>query len=351
MTEPTTSEPPLVPLRDVPLAAIEAAAERIRGRLQHTPLLASRTAARIVEERTGVRLGGGAGSDADSRVFLKAEHLQATGSFKSRGASNRVAQLTADERARGVITISAGNHAQAVAYAAAVDSVPVTVVMPAGASRAKAAATAAYGAEVILHGEHVGDTFALMERIREERGLVLVHPFDDPDVIAGQGTVGLEIALDLPQVDVVVVGVGGGGLISGVSSALKRLRPGVRVVGVEPEHSNALSLALGAGEPVTLQPRSIADGLGAPFAGRWTLDIARRFVDEVVLIDEVTIATGMRFALERMKQLLEPAGAAALGAVLCGAVRLEEGQTVCCVASGGNVDLARLPDLLAMAEG
>ena len=355
-------------LRDISLDDIRAAAERIEGRVTRTPLLGSRTAARLVEERTGIRLAPGppfpplapgprfpppaAGpplapgppADDQPRVFLKAEHLQVTGSFKVRGATNRVLTLTADERSRGIISLSAGNHAQAVAYAGGRAGIPVTVVMPANASRAKAEAAAAYGAEVVLHGAHVGEAFAEMERIRDERGLFFLHPFDDPGVIAGQASVALEILADLPGVDVVVAGIGGGGLVSGVGAALKRLRPGSRVYGVEPEHSNALTLGLAAGKPVPLEPRSIADGLGAPFAGVWTIDLARRYVDDIVLVDEATIALGVRFALERMKQLLEPAGAAALGAILAGRIPLRQGDTVCAVASGGNVDLARLPE-------
>lgn len=317
-------------------------------------MLASRSAAGRVFGTAGVTLGAGAGapgpmSGSEPRLFLKAEHLQVTGSFKPRGATNRIQQLTPAERRAGAITLSAGNHAGAVAYAAASAGVAVTVVMPIGASRAKVAAATAYGAEVILHGAHVGDTFARMEELRDERGLVFIHPFDDPAIIAGQGTVGLEILEDLPRVDVIVVGVGGGGLISGIAAAVRQSRPEVQVIGVEPEGSDALSRGLAAGEPVSLQPVSIADGLGAPFAGSWTIGLARRYVERIVLVDEATIAAGMRFALERMKQLLEPAGAAALGAVLAGRVPLSDGQTVCVVASGGNVDLARLPELLALA--
>ena len=335
--------------RQVPPAAIEAAAARIAGRVERTPLLSSRTAARFVAERHGVLLGAGPPGDGVGRLFVKAEHLQVTGSFKPRGATNRVAQLTADERARGIITISAGNHAQAVAYAASALGVAATVVMPANASRSKAAAATGYGAQVVLHGEHVGEALAHMERVRDEHHLVVVHPFDDPEVIAGAGTVGLEIVDDLPEVDVVVVAVGGGGLISGIASAVKARRPQARVYGVEPELSNALSLGVAAGVPVRLDPRSIADGLGAPFAGYWAIDIARRYVEEVILVDEPTIARGVRFALERMKQLLEPAGATALGAVLAGRIPIRDGETVAVVASGGNVDLARLPAILDLA--
>jgi threonine dehydratase len=190
-----------------------------------------------------------------------------------------------------------------------------------------------------------------MEELQRRDGLTLLHPFADPAVIAGQGTVGLEIVEDLPDVDVVVAASGGGGLLVGIAAAVKRLRPGARVVGVEPDHSNALALGIAAGEPVPLRPASIADGLGAPYASPWTIDLARRYVDAMVLVDDVTIARGMRFALERMKQLLEPAGAAALGALIAGRVPVREEETVCVVASGGNVDLARLPELLALADG
>ncbi len=339
------------PQHDMPLEQIQAAAARIRGRVHRTPMLSSRSAATALEAALGVRIGAGPGTDSEPRLFIKAEHLQITGSFKPRGAVNRVERLTAEERSRGLITLSAGNHAQAVAYAARTAGTPVTVLMPAGASRAKADAAAGYGAEVILYGDHVGETFKRMEQLRDERGLVFVHPFDDPDVIAGQGTVGLEIVEDLPEVDLVVVGVGGGGLISGIAAAVHQLRPGARVIGVEPERSNALSLGLAAGEPVNLTPVSIADGLGAPFAGRWTIPLARRYVDDVVLVGEATIARGVAFALERMKQLLEPAGAAALGALLSGRIPVGAGETVVVVASGGNMDLSRLPQILELAAG
>lgn len=336
-------------LRDLALADIHAAAERIGGRVARTPMLSSRTAARLVRDAHGVRMGDGPIHDGVARLFLKAEHLQVTGSFKSRGATNRVLTLTPEERANGIVVVSAGNHAQAVAYAAASVHVPVTVVMPIGAEQAKVEAATRYGATVILHGSDVGGTFARMEQLRDEQGLFLVHPFDDPGIIAGQGTVGLEILEDLPEVDVVVVGVGGGGLLCGIAAALRRLRPGARVYGIEPEHSNALAAALAAGHPVTIHPDSIADGLGAPFGGAWTIDLARRYVEGIILVDEPTIARGVRFALERMKQLLEPAGAAALGAVLGGRVPVRDGDTVCVVASGGNMDLSRLPAILELA--
>jgi threonine dehydratase len=324
--------------RLVGIDAIRAARDRLAGRVHRTPMLASSTAARM----SGVAM-------ADGRLYMKAEQLQKTGSFKARATVSRLAALGPEERERGAITISAGNAGQAYAFAGREVGVPVTVVMPEGAVRSKVDACRAYGAEVVLHGTHVGEAFAEMHRIRDARGLAVVHPFDDPHVIAGNGSVGLEIMDDLPEVDVVVVAVGGGGLISGVAAAVKEIRPSARVYGVEPEQSNAMSLALERGEVVRIDPVSVADGLGAPFAGEWTLAMARHYLDGVILLDDPTILGGLRFAAERMKQVLEPGGAAALAAVLYGRIPIVDGERVCVVASGGNVDTARLGELLAMA--
>ena len=328
--------------RIVGLAEMRAARERIAGRLHRTPMLSSAAVASLVRGAHGIEL-------ADGRLHVKAEHLQKTGSFKPRGLTNRIITLDPDVQRRGVITLSAGNAGQAYAWAGRDAGVSVTVVMPLGAVQSKVDACLSYGAEVVLHGADVGETFAEMRRISEERGLTFVHPFDDPEVIAGNGSVGFEILDDLPEVDVVVVGVGGGGLISGIAAAMKEQRPRVRVYGVEPEGSNAVQLALAAGHVVTIQPRSVADGLGAPFAGEWTLAMCQRYVDGIVLIDDPTILAGVRFAAERMKQVLEPAGAAALAAVLFGRLPINSGERVCVVACGGNVDLTRLGDLLAAA--
>jgi threonine dehydratase len=330
------------PELDVPIGDIRAAAERLSGLVHRTPVLTSTTAAAWTRAATGATM-------RDERLVLKAEHLQKTGSFKARGMSNRIATLTADARERGVITLSAGNAGQAYAWAGRAVGVPVTVVMPAGAVRSKVDACLGYGARVILHGDHVGDTFAEMERIRDVEGLAFVHPFDDPTVIAGHGTAGLELLEDVPDLDVLVIGVGGGGLISGVAAAVKALRPSIRVIGVEPERSNALSLALERGEVVTIQPQSVADGLGAPFAGAWTLAMARRHVDAVVLLDDATILAGLRFALERLKQVVEPAGAAALAALLAGQVEIRDGERVGVLLSGGNVEVSRIGELVAAA--
>ena len=326
----------------IDLLAIQAAREVIAGRVHRTPILSSRAAAGVVERATGTRI-------ADGTLYLKAEHLQKTGSFKPRGMTAKVAALTDDERRRGIITVSAGNAAQGYAYAGAALGVPVTVVMPAAANRTKAAAAAGYGARVVLEGDHVGETFAAKDRIAAEEGLTFCHPFDDEHVMAGHGSAGIELVEDLPDVDVVVVGIGGGGLISGVAVAVKALRPTARVYGVEPTGSDAISQALTAGESVRITPQSVADGLNAPFAGEMTLEVIRQVADEVVRIDDATILAGLRFALERMKQVLEPAGAAALAATLFGQIPIKEGERVCVVASGGNVDPPKLGEFLAQA--
>ena len=325
----------------VPLERFHEARRLLSGRISRTPILSSSTAARVLAAR-GVRV-------ADGRIYAKAEHLQRTGAFKIRGALNKMGSLTDRERTAGVITLSAGNHAQGVAMAARESGLHAVVMMPAGAVRSKVDACRGYGAEVILHGEHISETWARMDEVAAERGLTFVPPFDDPLIIAGQGTIGLEILDDMPEVDVVVAGIGGGALCTGTAAALKETRPGARVYGVEPVTSNALSLALERGEIVRIQPASVADGLGSPFAGEWTMAMARRYLDGIVLIDDATILAGVRFALERMKQLVEPAGAAALAAVLFGQIPIHDGERVCVVFSGGNVEVGRLGELLAGA--
>jgi threonine dehydratase len=328
--------------RPVTLAGIRETRVKLRGRVHHTPLLSSQTAARIAGAAAGARLG-------DDRLYLKAEHLQKTGSFKPRAALARISSLSQDERRRGAITISAGNAGQAYAWAGREAGVPVTVVMPAGAVASKGAACLEYGADVVLHGAHVGESLAHLEVLRAERGLTLVHPYDDPEVLLGNGSCGLEVLEDLPDVDVVVVAVGGGGLIGGVTVALKESRPEVRVYGVEPVTSDALRRGIEAGEPVRITPVSVADGLGAPTAGRLAIEIGRRYLEDVVLVDDATILAGLRFAVERLKQVLEPAGATALAAVLSGAIPIRDGDRVCAILSGGNVAIDRLGDLLAGA--
>lgn len=328
--------------RTIAPGSFDEAARLISGRVSRTRLLASRTAARVAESTAGVRLAGGT-------LHAKAEHLQGTGSFKVRGATLRLALLDDAEKAAGVIGISAGNHAAALAMAARLAGIHAVVVMPAAAVRSKVEACRAYGAEVILHGATTAEAWAEMERVRDERGLTFIHPFDHPVTIAGQGTVGLEILEDLPDVDVVVVGVGGGGLISGIATAISTRRPATRVWGVEPTSSTAVSSAVAADGVVPVTAASVADGLNAPFAGEWTLPLVRRHVAGIVTLSDPEILSGVRFAAERMKQVLEPAGAAGLAAVLHGRIPLRAGDRVCVVFSGGNVAIERLGEMLAEA--
>ncbi len=293
-----------------------AARETIAGRVHRTPVLSSAS----LEREVGVP------------VVLKAELFQRTGSFKPRGVLNKLASLSAEEKSRGVIGISAGNHAQALAYAATLEGVDALIVMWQGASEQKIEATRGYGGEVDLEAPNPQDAFERLDRLIGETGRAFVHPFDDPVVIAGQGTVGLELAEDVPELDAVVVPVGGGGLVSGIATAVD-----ARVVAVEPERSPALYEGLRAGKPVTVSPDSIADGLGAPFAGETAIAVCRELGVESVLVTEGEIAAGMRFLYERCKLACEPAGAAGVAALLAGKVALEQGRTVAVVVSGGNV--------------
>jgi len=300
---------------------VERAARVIEGRLHRTPVFRSRT------------LGGD--------VYLKAELFQRTGSFKPRGVLTKLASLTSEERARGVIGISAGNHAQALAWGAAEEGLDALLVMWAGASEAKIAATRGYGASVDLEASGPGEAFERLGTLLEETGRTLVHPFDDPLTIAGQGTVGLEILEDVAGADTIVVPIGGGGLISGIAAGVAGR---ARVIGVEPELSTAMHSGLAAGEPVDVTPTSIADGLNAPYAGRNTLAIVQDLVEDVVLVSEDEIARGFRFLYERAKLACEPAGAAAVAALLAG--KVDVGRTVC-VVSGGNVASATAAGILA----
>jgi threonine dehydratase len=253
---------------------------------------------------------------------------------------NALEALSPDERARGVISISAGNHAQALAWAATAIGVSATIVMPATAVRAKVEATRAFGGEVI---QTEGDLLGTMQQVQQERGLAFVHPFDDPVVIAGAGTLGLEIAEDAPDVGLVIVGCGGGGLLSGVAAAMRAVSPRARVIGVEPEGADAMRQSLAKGEPVRLAKlNTIADGLAAPFAGVHTLAHVRAFVSDMVLVDDSEILDAMRILMKRARILPEPAGAAATAALLDGTLMIQPGEHVVVVVSGGNAD----PDLL-----
>jgi threonine dehydratase len=318
----------------ISLDDVLAARETIGGRLHRTPVFSSATLA----DQTG------------ARVLLKAELFQRTGSFKPRGVLTNMARLTPDERTRGVIAISAGNHAQAVAYAAAREGIDALVVMWTGASAQKIAATREYGGAVDLAATTPAEAFERLDELLEETGRTLIHPFDAAPTIAGQGTVGLEIVEDVPDADVVVVPIGGGGLIAGIAVAVKAMRPEARIIGVEPELSTAMHSALAAGERVEVTPAAIADGLSAPHAGRLALSICRELVHDIVLVSEEEIRTGFRFLYERAKLAPEPAGAVATAALLAEKVPLEPAATVVTVVSGGNVAARTASDILASDE-
>ena len=316
----------------VTLDDVLAAREAIADRVHRTPTFSSAALA----ERAGVRA-----------AHLKAELFQRTGSFKPRGVLAKLASLSSEEKARGVVTWSAGNAAQAVAYAAAAEDVACRVFMWRGASEAKAAATRGYGAEVDLGAADAAESHERLLAYVDETGATFVHPFDDDALHAGHGSLGLELLEDAGDVDVVVVPVGGGGLISGVATAVKGRRPETRVIGVEPEGSAAMSAALAAGEVVPIQPHSIADGLGAPFTGVLSLAVAQERVDEIVLVTEDEIADAMRFLYGRAKLACEPAGAASTAALLAGKVAVDADSMVAAVVSGGNVDAQRAAAILA----
>jgi threonine dehydratase len=272
-----------------------------------------------------------------ARVHLKAELFQRTGSFKPRGVLAKVESLTAEERKRGVVTWSAGNAAQAVAWAAAAAGLDCRVFMWRTASPLKVAATRGYGAEVELEAESAAEAYERLVAHVDRTGAVFVHPFDDPVLHAGHGSVGLEMLEDVPEVATLVVPIAGGGLISGVATAVKGLRPEARVIGVEPEGAATMSAALAAGKVVPITPKTVADGLAAPFVGEGTLAICRELVDEVVLVSDAQIEEAFRLLYSRAKLACEPAGAAATAALLAGKVPLEPDEDVIAVVSGGNV--------------
>ena len=277
-------------------------------------------------------------------VSLKLELFQKTGSFKVRGISNIMASLSPEEMQNGVITLSAGNAAQAVAWGATQYGVPSTVVMPQKSIVMKQQATRDYGGEVLLTS---GNLLEYCLQVQKERNLTLVHPFDDLRLIAGHGSLGLEILEDMPQLDAVFVGIGGGGLISGVATAVKAKSPQTIIIGVEPEGAPTLTNSLAKGEAVALESNNtIADGLGAPFAGKHTFEHVKAFVDEVVLVSEAEIRGALRMIWERTKVMAEPAAAASVAALINKKVSLPDGANVCCVISGGNVDLSQVENLI-----
>ena len=311
----------------IPLPRIRGAAARLAGKIHRTPLLSA----------------AGLGERIGALLYLKCENLQKTGSFKPRGALNKVMSLSPEERARGLVTVSAGNHAQALAWAARIAGAAATVVMPTAAPASKIEATRGYGAEVVLHDDRA-TLFDRLAEVRDARGLSFVHPFDDADVITGAGTTGLEILEDLPDADVVVVPIGGGGILSGIASAVRQVRPGARLVGVELEEGPGMAPALAAGKPVTVtRPwNTIADGMTPPFVGALPLEIVKETVDDVVGVSEAAIVEAMKLLMTRAKLYVEGAGAAATAALLDGRIRVPAGAKVVALISGGNVDLSRV---------
>jgi len=316
----------------VTLEDVRAAARRLAGRIHRTPILRSRS----LDERTGCRL------------LLKPENLQRGGSFKIRGATNRIALAVAGPAPpRGVVTYSSGNHGQATALAAREANLPAAVVVPEDASRAKTEAVKAYGAEVHFRGRTSDERKERAEEIARERGWEIIPPFDDPGVVAGQGTAGLEIAEEVEDLGAVVVPVGGGGLLAGTAVAVKALHPRAIVVGVEPETADGMRRSLDAGRIVSLAPSStVADGLRPLAPGRIPFEIARSLVDAVVPVSDEEILSALWLLLERAKILVEPSGAAAFAAVLSGRIPAAPGG-VAVVLSGGNVDRSTLARLLA----
>jgi threonine dehydratase len=315
----------------ITLADVERARSVTAPHLHRTPLLTSRT--------LGERIG--------ATAYLKAELFQRTGSFKPRGAVFALASLPVEQRARGIVTMSAGNAAAAIAYAAKATGAKVTVAMPESAPKLKVDATRGYGAEIRFAKEMTG-LRELVGKLQEESGAYFLHPYDDDAMITGHGSTALEILEDVPEADLIVVGIGGGGLISGVAVAATAKRRGIRIVGVEPEGAPTMRTALDAGKPVPLTSiKTIADGLAGPIAGTRGFDICQRLVEDVVIVSDAEIAEGMRFLAERAKLVAEPAGAAATAALLTGKVRVRPGERVVSIVSGGNVDRARFAELIA----
>lgn len=313
------------------LADVEAARKRVAGIAHKTPVTPSTT----FSERTG------------AEVWLKLENLQRTGSFKLRGALNKIASIPPAERARGVVAASAGNHAQGVALAARMMDIPCVIVMPERAPSTKVEAVRGYGADLVLHGKDYNEAEARARDVERERGMTFVHAYDDPDVIAGQGTLGLEILEDVPDVQTVVVPVGGGGLIAGISIAIKALRPDVRIVAVEPTGAAKLPESLRKGQVEALESvRTIADGLATRRAGKLPFEAIQKHVTEVVQVEDDDVAMAILLLLERAKTVVEGAGAVGLAALLGKRFDVAPGEKVCVLLSGGNIDVTLLDQIL-----
>ena len=312
---------------------IKEAAETIKGSVKRTQIIECPT----MEKLTG------------NKVFFKLENLQKTGSFKVRGALNKIMHLTEEEKARGVIASSAGNHAQGVALGATNLGIKSTIVMPGTAPLSKVVATRGYGAEVVQVGTVYDDAYKKACEIQAETGATFLHPFDDPYVIAGQGTIGIEIIEDLENVDMVIVPIGGGGIASGIAKAVKSLKPSVKMVGVEAENAASMLEAVKQGCPCTIKTTpTIADGIAVARAGQLTCEMIRDYVDEIVTVSEDDIARAILFLMEKGKVVAEGAGATPVAALLAGKIK-EQGQNICCVISGGNSDINMIERIINKA--
>ena len=325
-----TSKPARAAGKAVTLAEIHAAMARIRDSIYLSPCARSEDMSQL----TG------------NSVYLKLDNLQRTGAFKERGALNKLLTLTEDERARGVIAASAGNHAQGLAYHAGRHGIRAQIVMPLTTPLIKVSATKGYGAEVVLHGANYDEACEEAVRRSEQSGMTFVHPFDDEVVIAGQGTMGLEIMQQVPDIEAVVAPIGGGGLIAGVACAVKETNPKVRVIGVQPARLPSMKVAIAEGHPVTLSPAAtIADGIAVRRAGEKTLPLIQKYVDEIVTVDEEEIANAILLLLEREKTLAEGAGAAAIAALINRKTGLS-GKKVAVLVCGGNIDVSLLSRIM-----
>jgi threonine dehydratase len=314
----------------ISLADVVAARERLSNAIYYSPCPHSQ----MLSALTG------------QQVYLKLENLQMTGSFKERGALNRIAMLTPEQAARGVVAASAGNHAQGVAYHATARGIRALIVMPLATPLVKVTATRGFGAEVVLHGANYDEACEEATRLCQAQGMTFIHPFDDPTVMAGQGTIGLELLEQVPQLEAVVVPIGGGGLIGGIACAIKESRPDIRVVGVQTSRLPSMAMAVEQHHPVTLQPATtIADGIAVRRAGDVTFPVVDKYVDEIVTVDEDEIASAILVLLEREKTLAEGAGATALAALLQKKTSLNGAHTAVLV-GGGNIDVTLLSRII-----
>ena len=325
-----TAKPPRTAGKAVSLAEIQAAMGRIRDSIYLSPCARSEEMSQL----TG------------NSVYLKLDNLQRTGAFKERGALNKLLTLTEEERSRGVIAASAGNHAQGLAYHAGRHGIRAQIVMPLTTPLIKVSATKGYGAEVVLHGANYDEACEEAVRRSEQSGMTFVHPFDDEVVIAGQGTMGLEILQQVPDIEAIVAPIGGGGLIAGVACAVKETNPHVRVIGVQPARLPSMKVAIAEGHPVTLSPAAtIADGIAVRRAGEKTLPLIQKYVDDIVTVDEEEIANAVLLLLEREKTLAEGAGAAAIAALINRKTPLS-GKKVAVLVCGGNIDVSLLSRIM-----